>query len=66
MKPYINDDNAISCNKKKRLRNPDKLNRDLRRWQRKNATIEKYMQEKLGQSSIDRCTERGPIDQSDR
>jgi len=57
MEPSINDGNAMSCNKKKRPKNSEKLNRDLQRWQRKRATIGKYTQEKLGFSVVGRSIE---------
>jgi hypothetical protein len=48
MELSIKDENTILGNKTKRSPNPDKLKRDSRRWQRKRATIGKYMQEKFG------------------
>ncbi len=45
---FIKDENTISGDRKKRSSNPDKRKRDSQRWQRKKATIGKYLQEKFG------------------
>jgi hypothetical protein len=48
MEPSIIDENTIDEKRKKNLSHSEKLKRDSQRWQRKRATIGKYMQEKFG------------------
>jgi hypothetical protein len=56
MEPSIESENRKS-NKRKRGQDVGRLERDLQRWQRKRATIEKYKGEKFRVPKTDRGVE---------
>lgn len=56
MEPSIKDETCKS-NERKRRHNTGSLERDLLRWQRKRATIEKFKEEKFGGPKTDRGVE---------
>ena len=57
MEPSIKNENCESNEPKRRSDSTGRLERDLRRWQRKRATIEKFKEEKFGLPKTDRGVE---------
>jgi hypothetical protein len=53
MEPSIKNENCESNEPKRRSDSTGRLERDLRRWQRKRATIEKFKEEKFGLPNTD-------------
>jgi hypothetical protein len=53
MEPSIKSENCKSSESKQKPDRKGILERDLRRWQRKRATIEKYKEEKFGVPETD-------------
>jgi hypothetical protein len=48
MEPSIKGENCKSNERKRKQDRTGRLKRDLRRWQRKRVTIEKYKEEQFG------------------
>ncbi|VVB62551.1 Uncharacterised protein [uncultured archaeon] len=48
METFIKSENCESNERRRKPDHTERLKRDLRRWQRKRATIEKYKEEKFG------------------
>jgi hypothetical protein len=53
MEPSIKGENCKSNERKRKQDRTGRLKRDLRRWQRKRVTIEKYKEEKFGVPKMD-------------
>jgi hypothetical protein len=54
MEPSIKRENCESNERKRKPDHPGRLERDLQRWQRKRATIEKYNEERFRVPETDR------------
>jgi hypothetical protein len=57
MEPSIKGENCKSNERKRKQDRTGRLERDLRRWQRKRVTIEKYKEGKFGVPKTDRGVE---------
>jgi hypothetical protein len=53
MEPSIKSENCESNERKRKPDHTGRLERDLQRWQRKRATIEKYNEERFGVPETD-------------